>query len=208
MLINLIDTEIPFREYKLTTNELNKCRKRLLAIEPDLCIAEEEAQSEDEDWEDVFFFVGDMNQITCIIPSFYEINTPSICVLSNERDYELDEKSVFDFLEFVYERNPDFRLPNRKPLLDVHAQSLSGLIFNVACCLTETPREPEVCTSYDNYYPRVQPTSKKFDIDEAKRLVHIVLTTMYNYPESYELPAKDLEDLSRFGNTFAGTIEN
>lgn len=208
MLINLIDTEIPFREYKLTTNELSKCRKRLLAIEPDLCIAEEEAQSEDEDWEDVFFFVGDMNQITCIIPSFYEINTPSIYVLSNERDYELDEKSVFDFLEFVYERNPDFRLPNRKPLLDVHAQSLSGLIFNVACCLTETPRETEVCTSYDNYYPRVQPTSKKFDIDKAKRLVHIVLTTMYNYPESYELPAKDLEDLSRFGNTFAGTIEN
>lgn len=208
MLINLIDTEIPFREYKLTTNELSKCRKRLLAIEPDLCIAEEEAQSEDEDWEDVFFFVGDKNQITCIIPSFYEINTPSIYVLSNERDYELDEKSVFDFLEFVYERNPDFRLPNRKPLLDVHAQSLSGLIFNVACCLTETPRELEVCTSYDNYYPRVQPTSKKFDIDEAKRLVHIVLTTMYNYPESYELPAKDLEDLSRFGNTFAGAIEN
>lgn len=207
MFINLINTEIPFKEYKITWEELNQCRRRLLAVSPHLYIAEEESQ-EDADLVDVFFFVGDMNQITCIIPSFYEINTPSIYVLSNERDYELDEKSVFDFLEFVYEKNPDFRLPNRKPLLDVHAQSLTGLIFNVACCLTETPREPEICTSYDNYYPRVQSASKKFDIDEAKRLVHIVLTTMYNYPESYELPAKDLEDLSHFGNTFAGTIED
>jgi hypothetical protein len=81
-------------------------------------------------------------------------------------------------------------------------------MFNIASYLTETPKEPDVCTSYDNYNPRVQPTSKKFDLDEAKRLVHIVLTTMYNYPESYELPAKDLEELTHFGNTFAGTFDN
>ena len=207
MFINLINTEIPFKEYKLTKDELDKCRKRLLAIEPHLCITEEE-EPEDADLFDVFYFVGDGNLITCIIPSFNEINTPSIFVLSDERDYEMDEKSVFDFLGFVYEKNPGFRLPNRKPVLDVHAQSLTGLMFNIASYLTETPKEPDVCTSYDNYYPRVQPTSRKFDLDEAKRLVHIVLTTMYNYPESYELPAKDLEELTHFGNTFAGTFDN
>ena len=193
-----------FEEYKLTKDELNRCRKRLLAIEPNLCIAEEECP-EDADLVDVFLFVGDGNKIICLIPSFNEINTPSIYVLSNERDYELDDKGVFDFLTHLYEEGPDFRLPNRRPVLDSHVHSLTGLIFHVACFLTNSPGEPEICASYDNYNPRVQPTSKKIDIDEATRLVHIVLTTMYNYPESYNLSAEDFDDLSSFGNEFANS---
>jgi len=204
MFLCVENDPVLFEEYKLTKDELNRCRKRLLAIEPDLCIAEEESP-EDLDWEDVFLFVGDKNMIICLIPSFNEINTPSIYVLSNERDYELDDKGVFDFLTQLYEKRPDFRLPNRRPVLDSNAHSLTGLIFHVACFLTNSPEEPESCASYDNYNPRVQPTSKDFDIDEATRLVHIVLTTMYNYPESYNLSAEDFDDLSSFGNEFANS---
>lgn len=206
MLINLIDTEIPFREYKLTTNELSKCRKRLLAIEPDLCIAEEEGQSEDEDWEDVFYFIGDEHKIICIIPCCGGIDIPEIFVLSNEQDYKMNCKSVFEFLTNIYEKKPGLRLSNMQFTSEDENPPYNWLVHGVASYLTEASEETEICNSYDNYHSGVVVSEpKKIDVNEATRLIQVVLTTVYNYSGQYKLTSKDIEDLLLYGDVEAGS---
>ncbi len=206
MLINLIDTEIPYREYKLTTNELNSCRKRLLAIKPDLCIAEEEGQSEDEDWEDVFYYIGDEHKIICIIPYCGGIDIPDIFVLSNEQDYKMNYKSVFEFLTNIYEKRSGLRLSSMQFTSEDENPPYNWLVHGVASYLTEASEETEICNSYDNYHSGVVVSEpKKIDVNEATRLIQVVLTTVYNYSGQYKLTTKNIEDLLLYGDVEAGS---
>ena len=202
MFYNIEDTLCLFEEYKLTQEELNSCRKRLLAIEPSLFIAEEEGCSEQEDWENVFYFIEDRKKIICVIPNSWEVNVPQIFVLSDEGDYEMKDKEIFEFLTYVYENRPDLRLSNMKFTLDEKTPSHTGLLYYVASYLTEPPKEPEICTQYDNYHSGVIGISepKELDMNEAIRLIQIVLSTVYNYHQPYKLTSKDKEELELFGN--------
>lgn len=202
MFYNIEDTLCLFEEYKLSQEELNSCRKRLLAVEPSLCITEEEGCSEQEDWEDVFYFIEDRKKIICVIPNSWEVNVPQIFVLSDEGDYEMKDKEIFEFLTYVYEKRSDLRLSNMQFTLGEETPSHTGLLYYVACYLTEPPKEPEICTMYDNYHSGVIGISepKELDIDEAIRLIQIVLSTVYNYHQPYKLTSKDKEELELFGS--------
>jgi hypothetical protein len=199
MFHSIDDTSCLFEDYKLSPEELNSCRKRLLAIDPYLCIAEEE-QSENEDWADVFYFVGDEKRIICIVPNWYEVNVPQVFVLSDEHDYEMDDKSLFDFLTYIYEKKPGLKLSNKQFTLDDETHSHTGLIYYVACYLTAVPKESEIYNSYDNYHSgvSVMPEPPQIDVDEAIRLIQVVLTTVYNYPKPYKLNSSDMKDLALF----------
>lgn len=200
MFLSVDNNPILFEEYKLTEDELNSCRKRLLTVEPYLCIAEEEGHSEHEDWDDVYYYIGEENKIICIIPNSYEVNIPQIFVLSDKGDYKMDEQGVFDFLMCIYEKKPGFKLSNMQFSLDDETPSHTGLIYNIAYYLTALPKEPEIYNSYDNYHSgvRVMPEPKKIDLDEVTRLIQVVLSTVYNYQEPYKLTSGDMKDLVTF----------
>ena len=186
MFHSIDDTSCLFEDYKLSPEELNSCRKRLLAIDPYLCIAKEEGQSENEDWADVFYFVGDEKRIICIVPNWYEVNVPQVFVLSDEHDYEMDDKSLFDFLTYIYEKKPGLKLSNKQFMLDDETHSHTGLIYYVACYLTAVPKESEIYNSYDKFCNRGQwpPVLYLVFFDE------IVVFFTSRSPRCYSAPSK------------------
>ena len=193
MFRNLDNHPTLFEEYKLNKEQLHSCRKRLLALQPNLCIDIDEDKGEELDWDDVYFMVLDNDQIICVVPDHYEVNVPRIFVLSDDRDYEMSDKGIFDFLTMIHETHPEFKLSH------IHFEpgnDLTGLIFNVWSYLVTPPKEPESCTRFINYYPCVAPTYQDVDEQEALRLVQIVLTTVYNYDKTYQFTEQDLELLS------------
>lgn len=194
MFRNLDDYPALFEEYKLNKEKLNSCRKRLLALQPNLCIHIEEKEGEDWDLDDVYFMVMDNNQIICVVPTYYVVNVPQIFVLSDEKDYEMSDKEIFDFLAMIHETRPEFKLS------DIHYESgddLTGLIFDVWLYLVTPSKEPEPFSRFVNYYPRVVPifTIPDYDLEEALRLVQLVLTVVYNYDKEYHFTEEDLEIL-------------
>lgn len=193
MFCNLDNHPALFEEYKLSKEQLNSCRKRLLAVQPYLCINNEEDQNEDLDWDDIYFIVKDDNQIICVVPNHYEVNMPQIFVLSDERDYEMSDKEIFDFLTMIHETHPEFKLSHIK---FTPGDDLTGLLFNVWSYLESPSKEPESFSHYDNYYPCVARTHVDVDVEEALHLVQIVLTTVYNYDKKYQFTEEDLDLLS------------
>lgn len=192
MFRNLDKHPALFEEYNLNKEQLNSCRKRLLAVQPGLCINDEEGE-EDLDLDDVHFIVADNNQIICVVPDHYEINVPQIFVLSDEGDYEMSDREVFDFLTMIHNTHPEFKLSH------IHFEpgdDLIGLIFNVWLYLATPPKEPEPFSRFVNYYPRIVPTFITIadnNHEEALRLVQLVLTTVYNYDQEYHFTEDDLE---------------
>lgn len=188
MFFNLDNHPALFEEYKLNKEQLNSCRKRLLAVQPYLYINKEEDQNEDLDWDDIYFIVKDDNQIICVVPNHYEVNMPQIFVLSDERDYEMYDKEIFDFLTMIHETHPEFKLSHIK---FTPGDDLGGLFFNINCYLTLPEKEPENFSHHDNY-PKER-RDRKLDIEEAKKLVQVILATIYNYHDQYIFSKDDLE---------------
>ena len=198
MFYSFEDTPILFDEYRPSKEKLNSFRQRMLALGLGLLITDNEDEGKEQDWDEVYFMMQDENKVICLIPNWLEINIPRIVVLSEEKDYQMSDDEVFTFLSLIYEKQLDYKLSGKRY---TSGDELTGLIFNIRCYLEQKgiEPEPEIVNHYDNYntgqggryydIPEV-------DIDEALRLVKLVLATVYNYKGEYNFTEQDLELLS------------
>jgi len=192
------DTPILFDEYRPSKEKLNGFRRRLLTVEPNLLIADNEEEGTEQDWDDIYFIMPNEEKVICLIPDHYEINVPRIFVLSDEKDYEMSNTEIFSFLSIVYDKKLGYQLLDKKFTL---GEELTGLIFNIRYYLEhkDVEPEPEIVNHYDNYNTGERKRyydAPTIDVDEALHLVQLVLSTVYNYQGEYKFTAQDLELLS------------
>ena len=194
MFHNIDDEQVLFDEYRPSKEKLNSFRRRLLAVEPNLLIADNEEEGAEQDWNDIYFIMPNEDKVICLIPNHFEINIPQIFVLTDEKDYEMSDDEIFSFLSHIYDKQLNYKLSDKNYTT---VDELFGLVFYIKFYLEHKNFEPEleIVNSYDNYHTGEKKRNydtPEVNTEEVLKYVKIVLATVYNYKGGYKDLEKDL----------------
>lgn len=200
MFINLVNTDIPFKEYQITQDKIDALRFRLLLSEGYLNAYELQDEQDPFDCYNVFLLIMEGKLLFLLVGNARAIEdgNPFLCMvdMSGEFPRQLDSEEMIDFICDAYHLNQDKPITCGLVSLDneidriVITQKLEDELEYVIKARRRTPKEEvkEVSSALRHYEEYDKPAKRNVDYElsaseqtEMERLKQIFLKKIYNF---------------------------
>ena len=200
MFINLVNTDIPFKEYQITQDKIDALRFRLLLSEGYLNAYELQDEQDPFDCYNVFLLIMEGKLLFLLVGNARAIEdgNPFLCMvdMSGEFPRRLDSEEMIDFIRDAYHLNQNTPITCSLVSLDneidriVVTQKLEDELEYVIKARRRTSKEEirEESSALRHYEEYDKPAKRNIDYElsateqtEMERLKHIFLKKIYNF---------------------------
>lgn len=200
MFINLVNTDIPFKEYQLSQDKIDALKFQLLLSEGYLNAYELQDEQDPFDCYNVFLLFLEEKLLFLLVGNARAIEDgyPFLCMvdMSGEFPRRLDSEEMIDFICDAYHLNQNTPITCSLVSLDneidriVITQKLEDELEYVIKARRRTPKEEvkEESAVLRHYEEYDKPAKRNVDYElsaseqaEMERLIHIFLKKIYNF---------------------------
>lgn len=200
MFINLVNTDIPFKEYQLSQDKIDALKFQLLLSEGYLNAYELQDEQDPFDCYNVFLLFLEEKLLFLLVGNARAIEDgyPFLCMvdMSGEFPRRLDSEEMIDFICDAYHLNQNTPITCSLVSLDneidriVITQKLEDELEYVIKARRRTPKEEikELSAALRHYEEYDKPAKRNVDYElsateqeEMERLKHIFLKKIYNF---------------------------